>query len=103
MCNIKNTSNKYDVASGVGEITIEAEVLDGKDVKLVPFIVSVNGANMRLPDFTNLAALLKERTWAEVTKILNVLLHLAHEGKIKLSQTDFPAGPIIISYKGEAN
>ena len=51
----------------------------------------------------DLAALLKERTWAEVTKILNVLLHLAHEGKIKLSQTDFPAGPIIISYKGEAN
>jgi len=51
----------------------------------------------------DLGALLKERTWTEVTKILTVLLHLAHEGKIKLFQKDFPTGPIIISYKGEAN
>lgn len=51
----------------------------------------------------DLAALLKERTWPEVTKILNILLHLAHEGKIKLFQKDFPTGTIIISYIGGAN
>jgi hypothetical protein len=59
-CNVKNTTSTWDPASGVGEIKIEAEVLDGKDVKLVPFVVNVNGSNMRLPDFSNLAALLKE-------------------------------------------
>lgn len=57
---IRNTVANWDQASGVGEIKIEAEVLDGKDVKLVPFSVGINGTSMRLPDFSNLASLLKE-------------------------------------------
>lgn len=57
---ITNTTANWDQASGVGEIKIEAEVLDGKDTKLVPFSVGINGSSMRLPDFTNLASLLKE-------------------------------------------
>lgn len=59
-CHIKNTTSTWDAASGVGDIKIEAEVLDGKDTKLVPFTVAINGASMKLPDFANLAAMLKE-------------------------------------------
>ena len=50
-----------------------------------------------------LPKLLKERTWGEVIKILNILLHLAHEGTVKLHQEDFPVGRIIITYRGEVN
>lgn len=57
---IKNTASTWELASGVGEITIEAEVTDGKEVKLVPFKVAVSGNTMRLPDFTQLSAMLKE-------------------------------------------
>ena len=59
-CHIKNTASTWDAASGVGEIKIEAEVLDGKDTKLVPFVVAINGTSMHLPDLTNLASMLKE-------------------------------------------
>ena len=57
---VKNTTSSWEPESGVGDITIEAEVLDGKDTKLVPFKVTVSGNNMKLPDFTNLSAMLKE-------------------------------------------
>lgn len=57
---IKNTASTWELASGVGEITIEAEVTDGKEVKLVPFKVAVSGNTMKLPDFTQLSAMLKE-------------------------------------------
>ncbi len=57
---IKNTASTWEQASGVGEITIEAEVTDGKEVKLVPFKVSVSGNTMKLPDFTQLSSMLKE-------------------------------------------
>jgi len=57
---IKNTVSTWEPASGMGEITIEAEVLDGKDIKLVPFKVNVSGSNMKLPDFAELPAMLKE-------------------------------------------
>lgn len=57
---IKNTASTWEMASGVGEITIEAEVIDGKETKLVPFKVSVSGNTMKLPDFTQLSAMLKE-------------------------------------------
>lgn len=51
----------------------------------------------------NFAALLQERTWPEVARILTILLHLAHEGKIKLHQNDFPTGEITISYREDKN
>jgi len=51
----------------------------------------------------NFVALLHERTWPEVTRILTILLHLAHEGKIKLHQNDFPNGEITISYREDKN
>jgi hypothetical protein len=57
---VKNTSSSWEPESGVGDITIEAEVLDGKETKLVPFKISVSGNNMKLPDFANLSAMLKE-------------------------------------------
>lgn len=57
---IKNSTSSWDADSGVGEIKIEAEVLDGKDTKLVPFTVGINGSRMSLPDFSNLSAMLKE-------------------------------------------
>jgi hypothetical protein len=57
---VKNTTSSWEPESGVGDITIEAEVLDGKETKLVPFKVSVSGNNMKLPDFANLSAMLKE-------------------------------------------
>lgn len=57
---VKNTSSSWEPESGVGDITIEAEVLDGKETKLVPFKIGVSGNNMKLPDFTNLSAMLKE-------------------------------------------
>ncbi len=50
-----------------------------------------------------LQKLLKVRTWQEVAKILTILLHLAHEGKIKLRQENFPNGKIIITYRGRKN
>ncbi|MDD1779472.1 MAG: hypothetical protein LUQ65_15020 [Candidatus Helarchaeota archaeon] len=87
--------------------------LESKKMKFDPVElerISINSDKTELLDkirelgkiHVDLAALLKVRTWAEVTKILNVLLHLAHEGKIKLFQEDFPVGPIIISYRGDA-
>ena len=48
-------------------------------------------------------SLLEKRTWEEVIGILNILLHLAHEKKIKLHQDNFPEGKIIITYQGEEN
>jgi len=45
-----------------------------------------------------LPKLLKVKTWREVTQILNILLHLAHEGKISLRQENFPTGKIFITY-----
>jgi hypothetical protein len=57
---IKNTTSTWEPQSGVGDITIEAEVLDGKEMKLVPFTVAVNGNTMRLPDFAQLSSMLKE-------------------------------------------
>jgi len=50
-----------------------------------------------------LSALLKVKTWQEVLNILNILLHLAHEGKIKLQQENFPLGKIIITYREGKN
>ncbi len=47
--------------------------------------------------------LLKERTWQEAIEILNILLHLAHERKIRLRQKNFPRGKIIITYLGDKN
>lgn len=57
---VKNTTAQWDATSGVGEIKIEAEILDGKDTKLVPFTVGINGVKMSLPDFSNLESMLKE-------------------------------------------
>lgn len=57
---IKNTNTKYDNESGMGQVTIEAEVLDGKDVKLVPFTVGIKGTTMKLPDLSNLTSMLKD-------------------------------------------
>jgi hypothetical protein len=51
----------------------------------------------------DLRSLLKEKTWEEVIAILNILLHLAHERKIKLHQINFPNGKIVISYVGNEN
>ena len=65
---IKNTASTWEHASGVGEITIEAEVTDGKEVKLVPFKVTVSGNSMKLPDFTQLSAMLKEAKVVDNTK-----------------------------------
>ncbi len=47
--------------------------------------------------------LLKEKRWEEAILILNILLHLAHERKIKLYQNNFPTGKIVISYEGKEN
>lgn len=58
--NIKDAQTVYDEASGIGKVTIEAEVLDGKDTKLVPFVIDISGNSMKLPDFSNIASLLKE-------------------------------------------
>lgn len=57
---IKNATSTWEPSSGVGEITIEAEVADGKEVKLVPFKVAVSGSTMKLPDFAQLPSMLKE-------------------------------------------
>lgn len=59
-CHIRNTKSTWNKDSNTGDIIIEAEVLDGKDTKLVPFTIGVNGATMHLPDFVNLSAMLKE-------------------------------------------
>ncbi|MHA1266200.1 MAG: hypothetical protein ACTSRS_13285 [Candidatus Helarchaeota archaeon] len=50
-----------------------------------------------------LSKLLKVKSWQEVTRILSILLHLAHEGKIQLLQDNFPHGRIIIINKDERN
>jgi hypothetical protein len=58
--NISNSSIEYNEASGQGEVTIEAEVLDGKDNKLVPFTVGFSGSSMTMPDLTDVTSLLKD-------------------------------------------
>ena len=50
-----------------------------------------------------LSSLLEKRSWQEVVNVLNILLHLAHEGKIKLHQKEFPKGKIMITYTGGQN
>lgn len=45
----------------------------------------------------DLQSLLEKKTWQEVIELLNILVHLAQEGKIKLRQDNFPEGKIIIT------
>ena len=73
-------------------IEIEPISLEEDKEKLLEMIRVLKKSSIALPK------LMREKTWEEATRILSILLHLAHEGKIKLSQKDFPKGTIIISY-----
>ena len=93
-CTVKNHTSTWEAASGVGEIKIEAEVLDGKDTKLVPFVVSVNGTSMKLPDFSNLASLLKE---AKVVPTETIGVNLTQNVAIEKKAT--PMAPTKTNYQ----
>lgn len=57
---VKKATAEYDLASRTGKIDLEAEILDGKEAKLLPFSATINGTDMKFPDLTTLASLLKE-------------------------------------------
>ncbi|NVM54266.1 MAG: hypothetical protein HWN66_11240 [Candidatus Helarchaeota archaeon] len=78
-------------------VEIEPISIEEDKEKLLHKIRLLKKSSIELPK------LLKEKTWEEVTRILNILLHLAHERKIKLYQEDFPTGKIIIIYEGGKN
>jgi hypothetical protein len=59
-CTVRDTTSTWNKESNNGDITIVAEILDGKDTKSVSFVVSVNGSTMKLPDFAQLPEMLKE-------------------------------------------
>lgn len=97
---IMNTIANWDHASGVGEIKIEAEVLDGKDVKLVPFSVGINGTSMKLPDFTNLASLLKEaKVVSKVVEGENIHKNIILNKEAAVEKTASPMAPASANYQ----
>ena len=57
---IVNASTEYDPESMKGKVTIETELLDGKDTKLVPFEIHIQGESMKLPDLSQLEVVLKD-------------------------------------------
>lgn len=89
--NLEPSKMSYD------PIEIEPISIEEDKETLLQKIKFFKKASIELPK------LLKEKTWGEVIKILNILLHLAHERKIKLYQENFPAGRIIITYEEGKN
>lgn len=73
-------------------IEIEPISIEEDKDKLLGQIKTLKNSSIDFPK------LLTKRTWDEAVKILGILLHLAHEGKIKLHQENFPQGKILISY-----
>ncbi len=78
-------------------IEIEPISIEEDKDKLLETIRLLKRSSIELPK------LMREKTWDEATRILSILLHLAHEGKIKLHQKNFPRGTIIITYEGGKN
>ena len=56
---LKHVSTEYDVDTRSGKVCLEAEMMDGKDYKMVPLEVFVSGEGMKLPSFEQITALLK--------------------------------------------
>jgi hypothetical protein len=89
--NVESKKMRYD------PIELERISIDDNKAELLEKIRRFKKATI------NFAVLLQERTWPEVARILTILLHLAHEGRIKLHQDDFPTGEITISYREDKN
>jgi len=56
---IKHISTEYDLDTRSGKVCLEAEMMDGKDYKMVPLEVFVSGEGMKLPTYEQITALLK--------------------------------------------
>ena len=56
---VKHISTEYDLDTRSGKVCLEAEMMDGKDYKMVPLEVFVSGEGMKLPTFEQITALLK--------------------------------------------
>jgi hypothetical protein len=56
---LKHISTEYDLETRAGKVCLEAEMMDGKDYKMVPLEVFVSGDGMKLPTFEQITALLK--------------------------------------------
>ncbi|MHA1277966.1 MAG: hypothetical protein ACTSQI_11840 [Candidatus Helarchaeota archaeon] len=93
----KRTYSLEPERMGYEPITIEPISIEINKEKLLH---KIRGLKKSVIDFKTL---LVEKTWKEVLELLNILLHLAHEEKIKLHQENFPNGKIIITYQEGKN
>ncbi len=88
---------------------VETERMGYEPVDIEPVSIEVNKEKIlrKIQQFKtasiDFSSLLAEKTWQEVLEILNILLHLAHEQKIKLIQENFPDGKIIIINQEKMN
>ncbi len=81
----------------------ELERMDYAPVEIEPISIEIDKEKLlqkikawKMASF-DLQSLLEKKTWQEVIELLNILVHLAQEGKIKLRQDNFPEGKIIIT------
>ena len=96
----RRKKRNYDVEPermGYNPVDIEPVSIEADKEKILRKIQQFKKASI---DFRSLLA---EKTWQEVLEILNILLHLAHEQKIKLFQENFPDGKIIIINQEKMN
>jgi hypothetical protein len=56
---VKHISTDYDLETHAGKVCLEAEMMDGRDYKMVPLEVMVSESGMKLPTFEQITALLK--------------------------------------------
>lgn len=56
---VKHISTDYDLETRAGKVCLEAEMMDGRDYKMVPLEVMVSESGMKLPTFEQITALLK--------------------------------------------
>jgi len=57
---IKKAETSYNSESKIGKVVVHTELLDGKDVKVIPFEIQINDTSMTLPTKEQIVSLLKE-------------------------------------------
>lgn len=92
---IRDTKTSYDVENRSGKVTIQAEMLDGKNTKIVPLEVTISGDVMSLPTIEQVTSLLQN------TKVVESAIETTTEQKFDdaLVKTATPMAPTNTGYQ----
>jgi hypothetical protein len=92
---IKDTKTSYDTENRSGKVTVQAEMLDGRDMKVIPLEVTISNDVMSLPTFEQVTSLLKN------TKVVESAIEATTEQKFDdvLVKTATPMAPTNTGYQ----